>query len=401
MNLVEDADRIAADAHSGQTRRHGAPYISHPRAVARIVDDIAFACGLAIDDGVRATALLHDVLEDCPRYTAALLTERCGSAVAAAVTDLTKTGKGEAASAAYYQRLAQSPTTTKLVKICDRLHNLSELHKQPDEAKVRSYVAETLQHVRPLALDVHAGLVAAVDNAIDNARANQNLSATTAPAPSSGVYAIVSPSTSLPLRLQALLDGGIARLQLRVKHGALDDRAWLDLADELQAACAARRVPFVINDRSDLAFAVGSGVHLGDRDLPAAAARRLLGPTALIGTSTHSLKDLQAADVDDACHLALGPIWPSPTKQTHAVVGVDVLRQACASTQRPVVAIGGIATPARAAEAARAGASFVAVVSALDPEDVDAVHGLTRRFALSFAAAAAAAARAQPAVSRS
>ncbi len=384
MSLVEEADRIAVDAHAGQTRRHGAPYVSHPRAVASIVDDMAFACELAIDDAVRATALLHDVLEDCPRYSASLLAERCGKDVAAAVTDLTKTGKGESATAAYYQRLHQAPTTTKLVKICDRLHNLSELHKQPDGKKVRSYVDETLGHVRPLALELHAGLVAAVDDAIDNARANQGLE--TSAQPDSGLYAIVSPSASLLLRVQALLDGGIARLQLRVK-GDLDDRAWLALAQEVQAKCAARQVAFVINDRADLAFAADCGVHLGDRDLPSSCARRLLGRSALVGASTHDLEQLRGADVDgNACHLALGPVWLSSTKQTHPTVGVDVLRQACATTSRPIVAIGGIDTPARAAEAARAGAAFVAVLKALSSDDVDSVHGLARRFALSFAA---------------
>lgn len=347
---------------------------------------MALACELPIDDRVRATALLHDVLEDCPRYTEVMLAERCGHEVATAVGHLTKTGKGDHATAAYYEHLGKSSSSsTKLVKVCDRLHNLSELHKQPDDKKVRTYVEETLAHVRPLAQAVHAGLVAAVDDAIANARSNQGLET---PAPTSGVYAIVSPSTSLPLRLQALLDGGIARLQLRAKGATLDDRAWLGLADDLHASCAPRRVSFLINDRTDLAFAAGCGVHLGDRDLPAAHARRMLGATALVGTSTHSLQQLRAADDDGhACHLALGPIWKSTTKHTHPVVGVDALQQACSTTARPVVAIGGINTPARAAEAARAGAAFVAVVSALDPEDVETVHALTRRFALSFAAA--------------
>ena len=172
MPLVEEADRLAHEAHAGQTRRHGAPYISHPRAVLRILDDMAFACALAVDDGVRATALLHDVLEDCEAFTPAILSQRFGPVVAGAVVALTKTGKGDAFTAAYYAELQQAVPSTKLVKICDRLHNLSELHKQPDPQKVVRYVDETLLHVRPLALSLHAGLVAAIDNAIDNARAN-------------------------------------------------------------------------------------------------------------------------------------------------------------------------------------------------------------------------------------
>ena len=390
MPLVEEADRLAHEAHAGQTRRHGAPYISHPRAVLRILDDMAFACALAVDDGVRATALLHDVLEDCEAFTPAILSQRFGPVVAGAVVALTKTGKGDAFTAAYYAELQQAVPSTKLVKICDRLHNLSELHKQPDPQKVVRYVDETLLHVRPLALSLHAGLVAAIDNAIDNARANaranQGLATSTSPA-AAGLYAIVSPSSSWQQRLGALLNGGVARVQLRVK-GELDDRAWLVVADSAKANCAARGVPLLINDRADLALAAGTGVHLGDRDLPPPQARRMLPPSTLVGTSTHSLAQLQAVDDEGAAdHIALGPIWASPTKQTHGVVGVDVLRAACALTSRPVVAIGGVTSPARAAEAARAGATFVAVLSAVDIADVDDLHALARRFALSFAAA--------------
>jgi thiamine monophosphate synthase len=86
--------------------------------------------------------------------------------------------------------------------------------------------------------------------------------------------------------------------------------------------------------------------------------------------------------------VALGPIWASPTKQGHAdVVGTEALREACSDASLPVVAIGGITTTERAAIAARAGAAWIAVVSALDGDSDDAVHLVARRFALSIAAA--------------
>ena len=204
-----------------------------------------------------------------------------------------------------------------------------------------------------------------------------------------GLYAIVSPPLAVadePAffdRVDAIVRGGAVRLQLRIKD-ARDDRARLTLIESVLRRCHDGDVPLIVNDRADLAAASGAdGVHVGDRDLPPPFARRILGPQALVGTSTHSLEQLVAADHDGgACHLALGPIWASPTKSGHAdVVGVDVLRAACAATRLPVVAIGGITTEDRARAAVDAGAAFVAVVSALEGDDPDAVFAATRRFA--------------------
>jgi thiamine-phosphate pyrophosphorylase len=203
-----------------------------------------------------------------------------------------------------------------------------------------------------------------------------------------GLYAIVSPPPSTELapflrRVDAILAGGAVRLQLRIKDQR-DDRARLAVIEAVLRRCRDAQVPLLVNDRADLAFAAGAdGVHVGDRDLPAATARRLLGPEALVGTSTHTLAQLQQADHEGgACHLALGPVWSSSTKSGHAdVTGVDVLRAACAATTRPVVAIGGITTPDRARLAVEAGATFVAVISALEGDDPDAVHATTQKFA--------------------
>lgn len=383
MDLTAVADRIAADAHDGQTRRHGAPYIDHPRAVARIVQDLAPVVGVAIDDAVVAAALCHDVLEDSPKYTHHGLCTVITQPAADAVLHLTKVGKGADAVAAYYATLRKDGArSTKLIKVCDRLHNLSELHKAPSLKKLEEYVGETHRFVRPLAEDIGAGAVAAIDDAIANAQRNQGQLATPA---TFGIYAIVDGLD----RVDALLDGGVARLQLRVK--TIDnDRAWLALIEGAMERCRRRGVPLIVNDRADLAFAaIASGVHLGDKDLPPRHGRALLGPGALIGTSTHSLQQLKEADDEGgADHLALGPIWESPTKKGHAaVVGLDVLRAACKATQKPVVAIGGIVDVVRAAEVAAAGAAFAAVVSALDVDDAAALHLLTRRFSLAFAAA--------------
>ncbi len=206
--------------------------------------------------------------------------------------------------------------------------------------------------------------------------------------PRRGLYAIVSPpppgdDAAFLARVDAIVRGGAARLQLRIKDNR-DDRARLALIERVLRVCRDGGVPLVVNDRADLAFAAAAdGVHVGDRDLPPPFARRLLGPKALVGTSTHSVAQLVQADRDGgACHLALGPVWASPTKSGHAdVTGVDVLRQACAATTLPVVAIGGITTEDRVRQAVDAGAAFVAVVSALQGDDVDAVFAATERFA--------------------
>jgi thiamine-phosphate diphosphorylase len=210
-----------------------------------------------------------------------------------------------------------------------------------------------------------------------------------------GLYAIVSPPPLVSdellffSRVEALVAGGAARLQLRIKDDR-DDRARLALIERVLRLCHDGGVPLVVNDRADLAFAAGAdGVHVGDRDLPPPVARQILGPLALVGTSTHSLAQLVRADRDGgACHLALGPVWASPTKSGHAdVTGIDVLRQACAATSLPVVAIGGITTEDRARQAVEAGAAFVAVVSALAGPDPDDVFSTTERFVRACAAA--------------
>ncbi len=388
MPLLADADALAAAAHAGQTRRHGAAYIDHPRAVARIAADLAAVTGVALDDDARAAALCHDVIEDSPTHPREVVAARLGERVAAAVTHLTKTGKGEEAVAAYYATLRRDGlTSTKLIKVCDRLHNLSELHKPQTDAaskrkKLFEYVEETKKFVLPLAADV--GLTGAVEEAIDNARRNQG---DVDDPRAFGIYAIVDDVA----RLQTLVDGGVARVQLRQKH-ADTDRALIDVVKAAAAVCAPRNVMLLVNDRVDIAVAGGAfGVHLGQTDLPAKVARLILGATAYIGVSNHTLAQLKASDVDvihdGADHLALGPIWPSPTKQGHAdVVGLDVLREACAATAKPVVAIGGIVDVDRVVEVARAGAAYAAVVSAFNVDDPAALHLLVRRFALSFAA---------------
>jgi len=408
--LVATAKDIATEAHAGQVRRHGTAYIAHPIAVAALARDLAGAVGLPFNDDDDAVALLHDVIEDSPKHTQAVLAAALSPDIAARVTSLTKTGKGDAAVAAYYEALSRTSPLTRLIKVADRLHNLSELHKAHSDAKLNEYVKETQRFVYPLAAglggDVARGLVSALDEATTTAERTGGVirdgaSASRRPRkPHGRLYAVVSPRdasdsarAALASRVDALLRAGIGRLQLRVK-GQLTDGATLALVKDLAARARPFGVDVVVNDRLDIALAArldghAVGVHLGDADLPPRAARSLLGPEAKVGTSTHSVAQHAAMCAEgSACHVALGPIWASPTKQGHAdVVGEAALAEAARTASRDVVAIGGVTTPSRAAAAARCGAHLVAVVSAVADGNDDDAHLMVRRLTLAMTAA--------------
>lgn len=182
-----------------------------------------------------------------------------------------------------------------------------------------------------------------------------------------GLYAIVDPSVAPdrdPERLAAaILAGGCARLQLRAKSGP--DRALLSLARRLRARCAEAGVPFVINDRADLAVLAGAdALHLGQDDLPVAEARRIVGPME-IGRSTHDEAQLDAAVDDGADVLAFGPIFETSSKASpDPVVGLDRLQAVCARAPLAVVAIGGL-TVDNAAAVREAGATWGAAIGSL------------------------------------
>lgn len=185
-----------------------------------------------------------------------------------------------------------------------------------------------------------------------------------------GLYAIVDPDAlgaKDPERFtQALLEGGCARLQLRSKTAP--DRAYLALARRIAARCAAAQVPFVVNDRADVARIVeADGLHLGQDDLPPTDARAVVGRGVEIGLSTHD--EAQAAAGEGADLIAFGPVFPTASKERpDPVVGVERLAAVCRASSRPVIAIGGLDVE-RATEAREAGASFGAVIGALARAD--------------------------------
>jgi thiamine-phosphate pyrophosphorylase len=157
---------------------------------------------------------------------------------------------------------------------------------------------------------------------------------------------------------------GARIVQIRVKEAA--DAVFVEMAQEAVRVAHARAALVVVNDRADVALLTGAdGVHVGQKDLAPADVRRVLGPTAVVGLSTHSLAQAQAACGQEIDYVAVGPIYATSTKAgADPVVGTELLRAVRAVTRLPLVAIGGI-TVARAREVVAAGANGLAVISGL------------------------------------
>ncbi len=157
-------------------------------------------------------------------------------------------------------------------------------------------------------------------------------------------------------------------IQLRDKSAG--SRQLLPQAREIGRLCRDRNVPFIVNDRLDLALAADAdGVHLGQDDLPPRAARAILGAKRILGVSTHSLEQAIQATEDGADYLGIGPILATSTKATgYEPLGCGVIRQLRARIDLPLIAIGGI-TLDNVGEVIRAGAAGVAVISAIAGAD--------------------------------
>jgi thiamine-phosphate pyrophosphorylase len=169
-----------------------------------------------------------------------------------------------------------------------------------------------------------------------------------------------------PLDLaRAFLDGGARLLQLRAKN--LDSASLLALADRLVTLARSYDAAVIVNDRADVARMAGAaGVHVGQEDLTAGEARRVVGPEAIVGVSTHTLEQVEAAVSEPVSYIAVGPVFGTTTKDTgYTAVGLELIAAAAARAGAlPIVGIGGIA-PDRAPGVLAAGAASVAVISDL------------------------------------
>ena len=163
--------------------------------------------------------------------------------------------------------------------------------------------------------------------------------------------------------LEGLLAGGARIVQLREK--TLPDRVLLRMAEDFRARTARAGALLIINDRVDIALAVDAdGVHLGQDDLPVAAARRL-APEMILGVSTHSLEQALAAQAEGASYVNIGPLFPTATKQdAPAFLGPEAVTDIAPRLRIPFTVMGGI-TRKTLAQALRAGARRVALVTAV------------------------------------
>lgn len=154
--------------------------------------------------------------------------------------------------------------------------------------------------------------------------------------------------------------GGADCIQLREKD--ISDRALLDVAKACRDAC--RDVLFIVNDRADVAVLSGAdGVHVGQEDLPAAQARRIVGEEMLVGVSVSRIEHIGPAERQGADYLGVGCVFPTATKEVE-VAGLEFLRAAAQEARLPVLAVGGINAD-NAPLAIAAGAVGVAVCSAV------------------------------------
>lgn len=191
------------------------------------------------------------------------------------------------------------------------------------------------------------------------------------------LYAIVDQQTaeccgwSVPDLAQSYLSGGARLLQLRVGSATSSQfLIWCDQVVEMARPYDAR---VIVNNRADLALlGDADGVHVGQTDLDVREIRKMLPVSSIVGLSTHTVEEVAAAESEDVSYIAVGPVYPTRTKDgKYPEVGLPLVKHASRVQRRPVVAIGGI-TLERAGDVLAAGASSVAVVSDLlvnnDPE---------------------------------
>ena len=171
--------------------------------------------------------------------------------------------------------------------------------------------------------------------------------------------------------LHAAMSGGVDVVQLRDKHleaGPLVDRATLGAR-----CCADHGVPFIVNDRPDVALASGAtGVHVGQDDIAPEVARRILGPAAIVGLSTHSPAELDASRAAPVDYVSAGPVEATPTKPGRPGTGSGYAGYATVHAGRPVFVTGGV-RPETVGSLAHAGARrFVVVRYLTESTDVAA-----------------------------
>ena len=179
--------------------------------------------------------------------------------------------------------------------------------------------------------------------------------------------------------VEAAVAGGVTMVQIREKAASTGD--FYRIALEVQAVTRRYHIPLVINDRLDIALAVGAGgLHLGQSDLPLPAARRLAGNKLFIGISASTVEEALRAEAEGADYLGAGAVYPTGSKaDAGEVIGLEGLEEIRAAVKIPVVGIGGV-NASNAAEVMKTGAAGIAVISGIlsRPDIGEAARNLRR-----------------------
>ena len=165
---------------------------------------------------------------------------------------------------------------------------------------------------------------------------------------------------------ESALQGGVTFLQLREKSaGTMPRASLLEEARALRLLCRRYRVPFVIDDDVELAMAIGAdGVHVGQSDMEAGAARQRIGKDKILGVSVQTVKEARIAAGCGADYLGVGAVFPTNSKEDAEAVHYETLKEICSATAVPVVAIGGI-NDENVMQLAGSGIAGIAVISAI------------------------------------
>ncbi|MCL4422284.1 MAG: thiamine phosphate synthase [Actinobacteria bacterium] len=185
--------------------------------------------------------------------------------------------------------------------------------------------------------------------------------------------------------LKECISGGVDVVQLREKH--LEAKSLLKRARLAKRVCADAGVPFILNDRPDLALECeADGVHVGQDDAPASLARRILGEAAMVGLSTHAPSELEDSQGEPVDYVSVGPVVPTPTKPGREGTGLGYVQYAKRRALRPFFVTGGV-TPDTVFDIAAAGASRFVVVRYLTESDTPSLAARRLREAIKRAIA--------------
>ncbi|MBX5470303.1 MAG: thiamine phosphate synthase [Thermoleophilaceae bacterium] len=172
---------------------------------------------------------------------------------------------------------------------------------------------------------------------------------------------------SRPDVVAAALEGGVDIVQLRDKDASRDEL--VASGRELRALCERHGALLIVNDHPDVALEVGAdGVHVGQDDVGSREARSLVGGELILGLSTHSPEQIEAAGAEPVDYIGVGPVWETATKPGRPAVGLELVGYAAAHARHPFFAIGGI-DRGNVERVARAGAGRIAVVRAIRDAD--------------------------------